>query len=320
MFPAISIDFPDPQLSDELKTLINKKHAMDSEFIAKRMRDLEEYLKHVMEHDGLAGSKEFLEFIGALEDHSVKADVQSMPVFKLHLDEYLKIVEAGDVILFQTPNIVSKTYRSMVKSTWDHIGMVCYNWTETIHEDHRRFKILEATVDGVHSYSLAQRVRIWIASYPEMKIGVRRLKCRRTFEFERKMNEFVESNIGAKYSLKGYISFKGHSETPLKKGFWFCSELIASCYQYLGLMPACIRPSCYQPYHFALSSEELELVDCTLEDVVELRLSRLQLFCASLIKERKPTVAPTGEFRLRSRHSEIGLVPGIISRKRSTSL
>lgn len=101
------------------------------------------------------------------------------------------------------------------------------------------------------------------------KIVYRNLRIQRDKEFMSKLQEFVENNIGKKYSLTVNKLFKFKStilgveqeqkksqEKEKKEGkaeerTFFCSELVAAAYKHLGLLPQNISTTQYWPGSFA---------------------------------------------------------------------
>lgn len=279
--------FPEPSMSEEFRGFFKKK-SLQKDFINKRIKGLDRFIRNILEDTRLASSMPFLEFIGALEDHSRKDNASwDYPKRKMHVDDYLKVADAGDVILFKTPGMVSSAYRSLVGSRWDHVAMVVYNYRSDYEfDDYRRLRLLEATVDGVHLYPLASRLYIWANSYHNIEIAARKLNCSRDEEFKQKMNDFTQKTVGKNYSLSGFFSKNERRQSELdehiERESWFCSELVGMCYKYLGIIDAAKSPSVYQPFSFAKSSKQLNMMNSSLGEILALQFSRLQVSHANV--------------------------------------
>lgn len=89
-----------------------------------------------------------------------------------------------------------------------------------------------------------------------------------------KIQEFIQAAKGKKYKLSmSKLLFKKKQTEQTEKSY-FCSELIARAYQYVGLLPEEIPPWKYFPGRFADEKEfpliggslgKLELIDFDLE-------------------------------------------------------
>lgn len=282
-------EFQEPSLKDSIRR--KKDQVRMNEFIAKRIDILNAYFAELATNPEIASSYSFMAFLGAVEDLRSMAKFD-FPSKTIHVNRLGEFANAGDIVLFHTPGILSSAYRAIIGSPWDHVGIIVYN-TVNPHStnDHRKFRILEATIDGVHSYPLNLRLKLWKDSYPGMRIAIRRLNVERNSIFEERLNRFVEKNVGLPYSISPFIKFRKSNQFPdnaeiedesdefesITKESWFCSELVAKCYKYLGIFPAEKASSSYQPFTFALESSRLNLQHATFEDLVLLKFKLLDV-------------------------------------------
>ncbi len=123
------------------------------------------------------------------------------------------------------------------------------------YQDGRLF-LLEATNgDGVGvSEWTAETAKDYKAVYPN--IVYRQLQYKRTYDLIIKLEKFLKNARGRKYQLNPLRLLQKYSSTDSvenlheNKGY-FCSELIASAYKTLGLLPRHISSAQYWPGTFS---------------------------------------------------------------------
>ena len=82
----------------------------------------------------------------------------------------------------------------------------------------------------------------------------------RDSEFNRKVFDFISETEGMPYILSTNLLFsqiKSNESAP-KEGY-FCSELVATIYQKLGLLSDELAPSSYWPGTFSTEKEDIQL-------------------------------------------------------------
>jgi hypothetical protein len=79
------------------------------------------------------------------------------------------------------------------------------------------------------------------------KISFRKLRHNRTLEAMQKLEQFIRTVIGMKYRLNPSKILRRHfendSENISEDKSYFCSELVASAYKCLGLLPKQVAAS-----------------------------------------------------------------------------
>ena len=93
------------------------------------------------------------------------------------------------------------------------------------------------------------------------RLVYRKLEVERTHEMLEKLEKYLESVEGKKYSLNPTKIFK--SRNPGEEENFFCSELVASAYKALGLLSNDTKSSGIFPLHFS-SKRHLPLIECSL--------------------------------------------------------
>ena len=96
----------------------------------------------------------------------------------------------------------------------------------------------------------------------------RHLDCDRSDDFIQKLESFIREVNGKKFRISaGKIlkSKRPSKKAPAQQKGFFCSELIASAYQRLGLLSDNVAASYYWPGHFS-TEKELPLIDSSLGD------------------------------------------------------
>ena len=162
----------------------------------------------------------------------------------------------GDILLFQSKNLTAKLQRGLTGSKYDHVAMILRYSSEKI-------GFLEATgATGVAIVLWDDFLSFqWHLLYS--KLVLRKLNIVRNQENISKFEDFIDKVQGKNYRLTpNKILRRSKNVTPGEEKSYFCSELIASAYKALGILPQDV-PSChYFPGKFA--SESLPLINCAL--------------------------------------------------------
>ncbi|TMW62683.1 hypothetical protein Poli38472_005301 [Pythium oligandrum] len=176
----------------------------EGEFVTVRRQRLEEYLRQLLEashtsQDVLVLS--FLGFVSTSRDREMtKNDKNIMHVTALHMG-----LDFGDIVLFSTRFGASVIQRKVTRATYDHVGIVVPG------ESRNLLRILEATADGTHVYSLKARLMAYSREVSN-SIVVRKFTADRSVEARQRLNDFVSSVNGNPYSILGLIHTRGESD------------------------------------------------------------------------------------------------------------
>jgi len=242
------------QLSQDadLKGLLLKlpsKHLignLNTEVVEQRCAALKDYLREIMKKPKLQMNPHVLVFLGALSS--------SRNQTRLYLDKVCEIVNQGDLILFRTDGVLQGIQRAVTNSEYDHVGIV----VRIPQHSRNEFSlfILEATSDGVQKYALRSRLRAWHLS--NAVVALRQLKMKRTYENMSALSKFVEMVDGKPYGLGPLKLLRRHSKG--NKENYFCSELVASAFKTLEILPEDVPSTAYLPASFG-DAGNLQLIN-----------------------------------------------------------
>lgn len=91
------------------------------------------------------------------------------------------------------------------------------------------------------------------------RIVYRKLDCERNLELMNKLETFIKTVIGMKYKINPTKIFRktctNDAENIKADKTYFCSELVASAYKCLGLLPKDVSASQYWPGNFSAKGE-----------------------------------------------------------------
>jgi len=161
----------------------------------------------------------------------------------------------GDLLLFRTRTLQGGLTRAFTWAEIDHVGLVIRSDSETM--------ILEAIAgNGVIMNTLYDfKMQKWYRQYST--VYLRRLQPPLPPGDAAKLLKFAHDAKGTSYGLLNYITrpvTNGQLEEKGKgKQKFFCSELVASSYQHMGLLPQGISASRYVPGDYC-SSFQLRLL------------------------------------------------------------
>ena len=173
--------------------------------------------------------------------------------------EVLERADTADLILFSGKRFASKFQRFLTRSRFgiaahfieiiDHVGMILR------YQDGRLF-LLEATNnEGV---GVSEWTEESAKDYREVykRIVYRQLQYKRSYQLVTKLEQFLKKARGKKYQLDPLRLLQKYSSTDSvenlheNKGF-FCSELIATAYKTIGVLPKHISSAQYWPGTFS---------------------------------------------------------------------
>lgn len=163
------------------------------EFVEHRRAKLDRYLQGLLSVNEVAASVPLMSFLGVLSTarHDRSDDSRKL----LHVTRLNEFVQPGDILLFACNNVLSGLQRTVTRSEWDHIAIVCSQHGTIL-------SLVEATGEGVGARALVPRVRSYGAGAFTKAIAVRRVEgLERTTEVLAKLRRFVADVDGKPYKL-----------------------------------------------------------------------------------------------------------------------
>lgn len=255
---------------------------MTEKFLEERRLGLGTYLSGMLSRIRPATSVPIMEFLGLLTDHSKES---KRP--RVQADVICKMVKPGDLILFRTQGTLPALQRTVLSSEYDHVGVVVSKQMSAMSKKYHHSAglfLLESTNEGVHTYPLMTRVRAWHLSGAVMV--VRQLRLPKEFsktETERKLQHFTQEEEGKGYGLNPLKLLRRKAENT--HNTYFCSELVASAYQTLGVLPEGIAANSYYPSTFA-ERNSLKLLAGELGQEVWVEFWQPEVLKAKIFKRR----------------------------------
>jgi len=231
-----------------------------------RERELEAYIVQLTAIPESNENIEILGFLGVIstrqeEINSMRPD-RAPPKLLVHLNALAQNnhLEWGDVLMFKCNNAVSKLQRRFTGAEWDHIAIIVQE------KMGGPLLMMEATGDGVRHFPVVQRIRAYGNEFTQY-IALRKLKAKKTMVMYNKMLDFVTKVIGKPYgfSLGRLLNRSqekiaepenGVAKTIKPNRFqgtgenYFCSELVAACLQYMGVLKLDRNCSSFWPGSF----------------------------------------------------------------------
>jgi hypothetical protein len=187
-------EFPQPP-SREFLT----RHSTRTSVVERRVEQLGAYLKAVVKVEPLRDSPptELLAFLGMLSvplgASSTVGASRGRALGRLHISKLEQVAKEGDLLLFRScSSTVASLQRHVTKSRWDHVAIVV--WRK------ERLELLEATSDGVLTYSLRDRIAAYLSGFADV-IALRRLTVERSEILVRGLRKFVQHVRGRPYGI-----------------------------------------------------------------------------------------------------------------------
>ncbi len=190
-----------------------------------------------------------------------------MPETALTIDEAVAAAATGDVWLFRGRSIADRAIQTVTNSPVNHVGMVVA--LDDLPPLLWHAELGRSLPDvwtgqqqrGVQLHKLRDAVTTWSERYGQ-RAWVRQLEGTIEREHEDRLMEVIErfdgrsfpSSLGlARQWVTGKIRRRSSLETI------YCAELVATTYQYMGLLPDQRPASWYDPGRF-WSGDRIELV------------------------------------------------------------
>ena len=237
-----SISFDNLQVSAYLKS--NKIYLI--------ITNSKRYFKLKAENDKLAKSW-YIEINSQIQlasnqlkkkDLAMKGNFWKIPVISVF--DFAKSVKTGDLMLFTGHHIVGGAQRMVTRSKFDHVGIF-------VEIEGRNF-LLQAVMGGVCLLNWNEICNeiIFTDNYT---VWFRRLEFEISKEKLKDLNGFVNKVINKKFrfSIKEFLFRKKDLSPDEQQGF-FCSELVASAYKILGVLPEYPPSNKYWPGDFSSES------------------------------------------------------------------
>lgn len=159
--------------------------------------------------------------------------------------EFRSIACTGDLLLFRGKDVASKVQRIVTKSEYDHVAFILKYTSGKI-------GLLEAT--GAEGVSIAYWDDFMLHQWNKLynRLVYRKLEFERNNAALTQLEEFIRSVYGKKYRISPskLISNKIDKNPKDRTGF-FCSELVATAYKTIGILPEKPPANKYWPGDFS---------------------------------------------------------------------
>lgn len=158
-----------------------------------------------------------------------------------------------DLLLFRGKGLSAKLQRAVTRSEFDHVALM-------LRYASGKLAFLEATaLDGVTIIEWDEFLFYkWHLLYS--RLIFRKLDMQRNDDLLQRLEAFIQEVRGKKYKITAskLLRRAGNKRPGSEEGF-FCSELVASAYKHIGLLPSEVPASNYLPGDFA-RERRLELL------------------------------------------------------------
>lgn len=150
-----------------------------------------------------------------------------------------------DLLLFRGKGLSAKLQRAVTRSEFDHVALM-------LRYASGKLAFLEATaLDGVTIIEWDEFLYYkWHLLYS--RLIFRKLEMQRSDDLLQRLEVFIQEVRGKKYKITAskLLRRAGNKRPGSEEGF-FCSELVASAYKHVGLLPPQTPASNYLPGDFA---------------------------------------------------------------------
>jgi len=258
---------------------------MTEVFLDERRNLLDIYLNKLVQTHNVCTHVAVMEFLGFLSDHSKEA---KRP--RIQASTVLQVAKAGDIVLFRTQGTLPAIQRTVLSSEYDHVAIVV---SKNISQACRSLNygsslyLLESTNEGVHTYPLKSRLRAWHLS--GAYIVIRRLIYEKMSKgkIEKALQDFTSDAEGKSYGLNPIKLLRRKAEDKPSETY-FCSELVASAYQTLGVLPKqdTLAASTYYPSSFAEKHDIHLINDAKLSHEVIVEFWQPEVMRAKVVRKK----------------------------------
>lgn len=155
-------------------------------------------------------------------------------------------LDSGDLILFGGEGPVCMRIKSWTGSRWSHVAMVyrTHGVKQPLLLESTALTLIPDSITGAMKAGVTLvDLDTWLKTYAEGEIAVRRLILERTPKMRKSLRVFFEKMHGRPYETSALQMFRAMYDGPFGASpgedlsSLFCSELIAACYQRMGLLP-----------------------------------------------------------------------------------
>ncbi|CDW89200.1 ph domain-containing protein [Stylonychia lemnae] len=164
-----------------------------------------------------------------------------------------RIADTGDILLFKNSEFSSSLQRMITKSNYNHVAVL-------IRCSEGQLKFIEATINlGVDVVDWDQFVvNRWYQNYD--RVIYRRLRTERSQEQLIKLQNFLRAAIAKKYKVTASKLLRkkcvdDSDENIREDKTYFCSEIVASVYKNMGILPMEKSASQYMPGNFSMKKK-----------------------------------------------------------------
>ncbi|KAM3130596.1 hypothetical protein pb186bvf_017293 [Paramecium bursaria] len=172
-------------------------------------------------------------------DEKITCDIQYFQENTILEKTFLNSVETGDILLFETKNILAKFQRVLTSSEFDHVAIAI--------RVNNKVQVFEANSDdGVILWKWDEFIRVFIGY---KRICFRKLMNVNRGKIQEQIQKFAESVQGQQYNIN-IRKLMQEKTNFLDKGF-FCSELVAKAYKTCDLLTDNKPSSSYWPITFS---------------------------------------------------------------------
>jgi hypothetical protein len=223
--------------------------------LEERRLGLHQYLQNLIALPKIRWSRRLEDFLDPSQSEEnqflLRAQGDGEFVLSAPIEKARELFEVGDIILFNTDRFLCNIQRAVTFSSFDHVGVIVREVRPSPGRASiclsRHLYLLECTLDGVDTYPLIPRLEAWAAK--NTTLVYRSLTgISRTPSMEENMIKFLQAVKGKQYGLN-LIQF-GNTAVEEKASF-FCSELVAAFYKYMGLLPVDAKTERFFPSTFA---------------------------------------------------------------------
>lgn len=197
----------------------------------------------------------------------------------------LNTCQTGDILLYSSRSIISRTIEYLTKSKYSHVSMILRSPTyidsrltglyivesakENIPDSLTGKKIMGVQIIPLED-ALDYYKNSWVGS-----IYYRKLDCARTEAFQTTLSTLILNTEGTAYDLCIFDWFRAYFDLEIgnrqiTKRFW-CSALVAYLYTELGFLDKTLEWSMIEPRQFSATENKcLSYIDCTLRPEIEI--------------------------------------------------
>ena len=213
------------------------------------------------------------------------APTTNTPELELLLPTYREVkptLDVGDVVLFGGQSSGCMRIKSWTGSRWSHAALIyrTHGVKQPLLLESTSTSLVPDLITGkIQTGVTLVELEAWLRNYATGEIAIRRLKVDRTPKIRQRLRVFFEKMHGRAYETSSWQMFQAVYDGPFGASSGedlsslFCSELLAACYQRMGLLPFDPPSNEYVPADFSSDARKpLPLLEgATLEPEILLR-------------------------------------------------